>query len=529
MEHQKIIRRAGIVGGATFLSRILGLARDIILGALFGKWSLDAFFIAFTIPNTLRRLLGEGALTVTFIPVFTDHIEHKGKREARKFVAASLGLLLIVLICLSTLGVIFTSIIVKGFAYGFKAAPLKFELTVLLTRIMFPYILLTGLLALSMGILNTLGRFAAPAFSPVLLNLSIIFSAIFISPRLSVVGIPSIVGIAAGVMLGGVLQLCLQVPFLIREKMFLLPRISLRHPGVKRTLKLMVPALFGIAIYQINIMLSRLFASFLEEGSVTYLYFAQRLIEFPLGIFVLALATATLPLLSLQKSRQQTSNFMKTLDYSLRLTFFLATPALLGLIILGEPILSVLFQRGKFTWQTTQAVAKALIPLAIGLWPIAGIRQIVAVYYAIQDMKTPVKVAAINLIIYTGLCIIFMKLLGYPGIALSISLAAFCQFFHLIFLLPRAVGQSLWIKSLLKSVFKSVICGVIMVITCIFLRPYGLWHQGGNSLKNWLLLIIIIILGTLVYFVSAIILKSPEIKELKESLLRRNSINEEGD
>jgi putative peptidoglycan lipid II flippase len=381
-ETAKITKAAGVVSVATLLSRILGLLRDIVIAAFFGAGpAADAFFVAFRIPNLLRRLFAEGSLTISFIPVFAEYLLKRGRDEAFALARSSWWLLTITLAAVSVLGVLLSPLIVKIIGMGFISSPEKFDLTVLLTRIMFPYIFFVGLVALAMGILNTLGHFAAPACSPALLSVSMVSSVLLISPHLE----QPILGLGVGVMIGGGLQLTLQIPFMIRKGFRLFVRSPLYHTAIKRIALLMTPAVFGAAVYQINILVGTLLATLLSEGSVSYLYYADRMVQFPLGVFAIALATAVLPSLSKQAAMNDMEGLRTSFSYALRLVFFITIPAMTGLIILREPIISLLFERGAFNAAASHLTAEAVLYYAVGLWAFSGVRIVISAFYSLQD------------------------------------------------------------------------------------------------------------------------------------------------
>ncbi|MBW1824503.1 MAG: murein biosynthesis integral membrane protein MurJ, partial [Deltaproteobacteria bacterium] len=353
-----LVRTAGVVGFATLLSRILGYVRDMVIAYFFGTGdAADAFFVAFRIPNLLRRLFAEGSLTVAFIPIFTEYLVRESKKSAYEFSNAVFTLLSIVLVIFSCLGVICAPLIVKLMAWGFTGDASKFELTVLLTRIMFPYIFFISLVALCMGILNSLKHFFAPALAPVLLNLTLILSVIILMPYFS----RPVLALAFGVIIGGFIQLALQIPFLKKKEVTLKFNFSFSHPGLRRLVKLMLPAVLGAAVYQINIVIITMIASFLPAGSVSYLYYSDRVFQFPLALFGIALATASLPAMSNQVAQNKMDDLKETLSHSLRLIFFITIPAMAGLAVLRVPIVRILFQRGEFSADATLLTAKALL------------------------------------------------------------------------------------------------------------------------------------------------------------------------
>jgi len=389
-EMGRITRAAGVVGLSTLLSRILGLLRDMLIGYLFGaQGTADAFFVAFRIPNLLRRLTAEGALSAGFIPVFTHYLTNRGRAEAIHVARVIFTFSALVLAVLTFLGIYFALPLIQLFAPGFLEDPGKFDLTVFLTRLMFPYIFFVSLVALAMGYLNSFRHFLAPALSPVLLNVSMILCALMISPFVS----QPIVSLGYGVLLGGVAQLALQLPYLYRYGFSVAPDFDFRHPALRRLLLLMGPALIGVAVYQINNLISTMLASMLPEGSISYLYYADRLLQFPLGIFAVALGTALLPSFSSMVARKDFEGLRRGLSHSLQLMNFITVPAALGLMVISVPVFALLFQRGAFEAETTIRSAQALVYFSFGLWGISGTRLVVPVFYALEDTKTPVKVA----------------------------------------------------------------------------------------------------------------------------------------
>ena len=323
-EEKSVSRAAGVVGVYTFLSRILGLIRDMVLAALFGSgMAADAFFVAFRIPNLLRRLFAEGSLTIAFIPVFTEYLTTRTKKDAFDLARIVLTLLTLILVIVTVLGVLFSPWIVRIQAFGFGGSGVKYDLTVLLTRITFPYIFFISIVAFFMGVLNSLRHFASPAAAPIFLNVGIIGAAYFISPSLP----DPIVGVAVGVLIGGILQVCLQIPWIVKKGLKLFPRWQPNHPAVKKIGLLMLPAIFGSAVYQLNSYIGTLLASFLAEGSVSWLYYADRLVQFPLGVFAIAISTAALPSLSTQAAKKDLEQFGDILSHALRMVFFITVPA----------------------------------------------------------------------------------------------------------------------------------------------------------------------------------------------------------
>jgi putative peptidoglycan lipid II flippase len=510
-EQENDSRAAGTVGFYTLLSRILGLVRDMVLAYFFGsKMAADAFFVAFRIPNLLRRFFAEGSLTIAFIPVFTETLTQKSKQDAFELARAVLTLLSLVLVVVTILGVLLSPWIVRIQAYGFGASGAKYELTVLLTRITFPYIFLVSLVAFFMGVLNSLRHFAAPAAAPILLNVGIIAGAMWISPRLS----EPIVGVAIGVIIGGILQVLLQIPWILQKGFSLRPLWMPGHPAVKRIGLLMVPAIFGSAIYQVNQFIGTLLASFLTQGSISWLYYADRIVEFPLGVFAIAISTAALPSLAKQVAGKDLSEFRETLGHSLRLVFFITTPATVGMIILRVPIIEVFFQRGAFDHVTTLMTAQALLFYSLGLWAFSASRVMLSAFYAFQDTKTPVQVATITMIANVLLSLLLMGPLRHGGLALALSLSSTVQLLFLIFIL-RARGDLLDLKSMVSSAGKSLAASAVMGIVLYDLNRR--WLAAGEPVIFWshaLALTGVICVGVAVYFLMARIFRCREISSV---------------
>ena len=389
-EKENISKAAGVVSFFTLLSRILGLVRDAIVAKYFGAgMAADAFYVAFRIPNLFRRLFAEGSLTIAFIPIFTEYLRQKSKEDAFELARVVLSILSLLLTAVTILGILFAPWIVRIQAWGFGGMGDKYDLTVLLTRITFPYIFLVSLVALFMGILNSLRHFAAPAAAPIFLNVGIISATLWISPHLS----QPIVGTAAGVLIGGVIQVLLQIPWLKKQGISLIPRWVPSHPAVKRIGLLMVPSIFGSAVYHFNQFMGTLLASFLAEGSVSWLYYADRIVQFPLGVFAIAVSTAALPSLSRQASARDLDGFIDTINHSLRMTFFITIPAMVGLIILRKPIVQLFFERGVFDASATAMTVYALMFYSFGLWAVSGVRVMISAFYALQDtMSFPYQI-----------------------------------------------------------------------------------------------------------------------------------------
>ncbi|MCP4104688.1 MAG: murein biosynthesis integral membrane protein MurJ [Desulfobacteraceae bacterium] len=513
-ENTHVTKAAGVVGTATLASRILGFIRDAVIAWYFGAGlGSDAFFVAFRVPNTLRRLFAEGSLSIAFIPVFTEYLENRGKEEAFDMARAAIKLLSVILIVTSVLGILLAPFIVRVFAWGFASSPEKFALTVHLTRIMFPYVFFICLVALCMGILNPLRHFLAPSLAPSFLNIAMILSVIVISPCTA----NPATGLAIGVLIGGFLQLALQIPFLIKKgfKFNLQSSVfnlqSYYHPALERIGRLMVPAVFGAAVYQVNIVVGTLLASFLPEGSVSCLWFADRLVQFPLGIFGIATATAVLPSLSRQAAAKDFDALKDSFAYAIRLIFFITIPSMAGLIVLREPIVALLFKRGAFDAETTRLTAYALLCYSVGLWAFAAVRIVVSTFYALQDTKTPVRMAVISIFANIALGIILMGPLGHGGLALATSLASMLNLGLLVYALKLKLG-TIKFKSISESVCKSVVCSVIMAFAVGAVANMLVPTVTGTLFTLLSGVLISIGVGCLLYGFLSFLLKSRELE-----------------
>ncbi len=505
-ENEKVARAAGVVGLATMLSRVFGFLRDMVVAGFFGAGLVtDAFFVAFRIPNLLRRLLAEGSLTVSFVPVFTEYLKKRSRVEALELANVAFTALAAILVAVSVAGVVFSPLIVTIMAPGFVKDAVQYELTVLLTRFMFPYIFFISLVALCMGILNSLRHFAAPALSPVVLNISMILAALLLRDLFA----EPIFALAVGVMIGGVLQLAMQWPFLIKMGVRLRPNFRFRHPGLKRIGLLMMPAAFGAAIYQINVFIGTVLASLLPKGSVSYLYYADRIVELPLGVFAIAVGTAALPSFSDQVARGEFADFKKTIAFSLRLILFITVPATVALVALREPILSVLFQRGAFDAVSTLKTAEALLYYTLGLWAFSVIRVIVSAFYSLQDTKVPMKAAIVALLVNVAFSVALMQPMQHGGLALATSIASAVNVLMLGVILKRRIGSYLN-RDFYRSLGKMAAASLVMWGAIIAVELFLPWRIDGPLDFRLLFLAVSIAAGLATYFVMSWLLKCPE-------------------
>lgn len=418
-----LLKSTFVISSMTFISRVLGFVRDMVAAHFFGAGSAyDAFIVASKIPNFMRRLFAEGAFSQAFVPILSEYRSKQSKEEVQIFVNRVAGCFTLVLTVVTVLGILLAPLFIFIFAPGFATVGggARFDLAVSLLRITFPYLLFISLTAFAGGILNSFGKFAVPAITPVFLNIMMILCAVCLSPFLA----EPVVSLSIGIFLGGLIQLFFQVPFL--KQIGLLPKFSLywKDPGVRRILTLMLPALLGVSVNQLNLMLSSVFASFLPVGSVSWLYYAERLMEFPMGGFGVALATVVLPRLSRQHAVSANGDFSKTLDWGVRWVLLLGMPAALSLALLAGPMLATLFQSGRFTEQDVLYSQTALVAYSLGIMGFMLVKIFASAYYAKQDIKTPVRVAILTVIVNAGLSAAFFLPLAHTGLALATSLAA---------------------------------------------------------------------------------------------------------
>jgi putative peptidoglycan lipid II flippase len=491
-----LLKALATVSSMTLLSRILGFLRDLVIARAFGAGlATDAFFVAFRLPNLLRRLFAEGAFSQAFVPILSEYKSRRGEDELHRLVNHVGTLLLVVLALVTALGVALAPVLIYLSAPGFAAEPGKFDLTVELTRITFPYILLISLVSLAGGILNTWSRFAVPAFSPVLLNLSFIGMALFAAPHFD----PPVLALAWAVLLGGALQLAFQLPFL--KAIGLIPRFSLtlKDPGVNRILALMAPALLGVSVSQISLLINTIFASFLPHGSVSWLYYADRLMEFPSGLLGVALGTILLPSLSKYHADSNSGEFSSLLDWGLRLTLLLTLPAALGLGILAVPLIATLFYHGAFDANDAMQTRAALVAYAIGLTGLILVKVLAPGFYARQDIRTPVKIALLTLGVTQLMNLAFIVPLKHAGLALSIGLAS-CMNAGLLYRGLRRRGayvpQPGWGRFAGKLALALLVLGLVLWFG---MGSESMWFTMG-AIERALRLGVIVALGLLTYF-----------------------------
>ncbi|WP_237673952.1 murein biosynthesis integral membrane protein MurJ [Vreelandella profundi] len=494
-----LMRSGLVVSAMTMLSRVMGLARDVVVATLLGAGGgADAFFVAFKIPNFLRRLFAEGAFNQAFVPVLSEYSTQRNREEIRELLNATAGSLTAILALITAVAMLCAPWLIWVFAPGFGRDPEKLALTADMLRLTFPYLLLISLTAFSGSVMNTWNRFAVPAFTPVLLNLSLIGAALFLMPMME----EPAMALAWGVLIAGVAQLAFQVPFLLRLGLMPTPWPNFAHEGVRRILKLMGPALFGVSVSQINLLLDTVLASLLAAGSVSWLYYSDRLVELPLGVFGVAIGTVILPALSKRHADQSKEHFAAMLDWAIRIVLLLGLPAALALAVLAEPLLITLFHYGAMTDNDIQMAAMSLRAYAFGLVAFMLIKVLAPGFFARQDTRTPVKVGIIAMVANMALNLVLIWPLAHAGLALATALSAFLNAGLLGYLLHKQgvlVFQPGWKRYAVQLVGGSA----LMSGALYFVAPdwqawltFSLWQRiawvsglvllGGSLYAAWL-------------------------------------------
>lgn len=519
-ERGEIAGHASVVAAGTLLSRLLGLVRDQAIAAVFSRAVTDAFFVAFTIPNVLRQILAEGAVQTAVLPVLTQVREREGDDAARRFFRAVRGLSLVTLVAVSALGVGFAPMLVALFAGGYEDIPGQLERTTLLTRWVFPYIFFMGTAALGAAALNTHRRFVATSFAPGLLNVAFIVAAVALPGALGAGGYEPGLALAAAALIGGVLQVIAQWPSL--KKIGYLGGVSLElsHPGVREVLKRMGPMLIGMGVYYVDVVLARRFLSELGLGAQSYFSWAMRLCDFPQGIFVMALSTAALPSLSRLVARGERDELGRTFAFGMKLALFVAVPATALFVALAEPLVVFLFQRGAFDAESSRETARALVAQGSGIFLVACVRQLLAVFYALGDTRTPVWVAAADLAVFVALALTLRGPLGHTGVSWAVTGASGAQAFLLWYWLvrrePALRGHGVF-GSVLRAAAASVVAGLVArYVAAMFVPP----EDAGELLRA-----LPAITGSLVFAIIFLgvsyLLRNPELAALTRALRRK--------
>lgn len=475
-EQGRIARAAGIMSAATMISRVLGYVRDMLLAFYLGATGLsDMFFVAFRIPNFMRDLFAEGSMSAALIPVLTEY-QGKDPAEARKIVKATFTVILILVGAVCVAGIVFAPAVVAVIAPGFLSNPEKFSTTVTLTRIIMPFLLFISLSALLMGTLNVRRVFFIPALAPAALNITIISTVVILTWQ----GVNPLIAVAIGVVLGGMVQFAIQYPAFMREGFSLGLSRDFRHPGLVKIATLVLPATVGMAVAQLNTVISNIMASYLPDGSITYLFYSMRLAQFPIGVFGVAMSTAILPSLSAHAANGEFDRLKADFAFALRLLLFICLPAMAGLIALRIPIVNILFEHGKFDHAATIGTANAMLFFSLGIWAYVGVRVVVATFYSMQDTRTPVTVAICALTSNVVLSLALMGPMQANGLALANATASMINFSVLFYLLRRRLG-SIGARGTLSSAMKSAFASAVMGIAGWFALRGEIWQGPGHT------------------------------------------------
>jgi|TARA_B100001250_G_scaffold414598_1_gene454339 putative peptidoglycan lipid II flippase len=498
-----LVGASSLVGAMTFLSRVSGMIRDIIFAHLFGAGIvMDAFFVAFKIPNLLRRFFAEGAFATGFVPVISEYKTTKSELETRTLIDSVTGTLASIVLVISIIGSLASPILILIFAPGFSEGDNRQELATNMLRLTFPYLFFISLTSLAGGILNTYGRFAVPAFTPFLLNITLIVFSSLIAPSFINPGLV----LAIGVLVAGLVQLLFQIPFLYHLGLLPRPKWSWHHKGVKKILKLMLPVMFGSSVAQINLLFDTLIASFLSAGTISWLYYSDRLVEFPLAIFGIAIATVILPFLSQKNAESSLEDFSSTLGWALRIILIIAIPAIAGLILLSKPLITTFFYRGEFSQLDVEMASLSLIAYSLGLLSFILVKIFSTGYFSRQDTKSPVRIATICVILNMILNISFVLLLinfnyhaPHIGLALATSISSSINMYLLFMGLKKEKlidFPSNWRKLLFQIVISTIVMSTALYSYTIYI---GDWLLLGlfSSIMN---LLICISGGVVIYF-----------------------------
>ncbi len=484
-----LVKSGTVVSGMTMMSRVFGLIRDMVIANYFGAGSgADAFFVAFRIPNFFRRLFGEGAFSQAFIPILAEYKSQRPEADVKALVDRVGGTLGAILLILTVVGVAAAPVLIYLFAFGFAYHDEyeKLALATEMLRVTFPYLMLISLTAFSGAVLNTYGKFAVPAFTPVLLNLSLILCAIYLRPCLH----EPVTALAWGVLIAGVAQLTYQLPSLARINMLPLPRFHWQHEGVKRILLLMLPAMFGVSVGQINLLLDTVLASFLQSGSISWLYYSDRLLEFPLALFGITIATVILPNLSARFAEKTRDEFAKTVDWAVKMVCLVGIPASVALIYLAEPLITTLFFNGELTQRDVVMAAYSLRAYAVGLLGHMLVKVLAPGYFSRQDTQTPVRYGVIAMLSNMVLNLMLIWPMVHAGLALATSLSAFLNAGLLYFGLKRA-GVYRVSRDWVRLMVRITLASVAMIGLVAWLNPeMSTWYDWSFWYRMLILLLL---------------------------------------
>lgn len=516
-----LLRSTALVATMTMLSRVVGFARDVLIALLFGATAgVDAFLVAFKIPNFMRRLFAEGAFSQAFVPVLAEFQQRSTHQEVQQFINRIAGMLGLVLLSVTLLAILLSPLLIMIFAPGFGIGSIRFELASDMLRITFPYLMLISLTAMCSAVLNTYGYFGVPAVTPVLLNISMILAAVCLRFFFAV----PVVALAWGVFLAGFAQLLWQLPFLYRIHLLPVPIIKWGDSGVMKVMKLMVPALFGVSVAQVNLLIDTVFASFLVTGSVSWLYYSDRLTDLPLGVFGVAIATVILPHLSREHTRLENGKFSQAIDWGLRMIGLIALPSAIGLFILAGPLLATLVGYGKFTSYDVMQSRLSLMAMALGIPAFMWIKVLAAAFYAQQNIKTPVKVGIIAMISNMVFNLILIVPLKHAGVALATTLAAYLNaglLFMLLYKQQRYIPCQGWGRYIFRIVLVNTMVAFFLVFYVADTTAWMAWSWHKRAIELSLLLG-----GSFLIYLVGLFLSGLRINDLRASSLRVRIIGE---
>ena len=492
-----LLRSSGLVSAVTMVSRIFGLIRDMVIAYFFGASAgADAFFVALRIPNLFRRLFAEGAFAQAFVPVLSEYRNRESKEVVRGLIAHASGTLGLCLLVITVLGVLGAEYVMRIFAYGYvyNAHLEKLALATEMLRLTFPYLMLISMTAFAGAVLNTFGRFAVPAFTPVLLNLSLILCAVFLRPYMD----QPVMALAWAVLIAGVAQLTFQLPFLAKERLLVAPKVNTRDPGVRKILMLMLPALFGVSVGQINLLLDTVLASFLETGTLSWLWYSDRLLELPLAIFAIAIATVILPGLSKDHASSSPSEFSKTLNWAIRLVLLLGLPATIVLVFLSDALIATLFFYGEMTQRDVDMSGMALAAYGLGLLGHMLVKVLAPGYFARQDTSTPVRYGVIALVSNMVLNMLLIWHLKHAGLALATSISAFINA-ALLFYGLRKSGVLVLEAGWSRFLGQVLLANIVMLLALYLITPViSMWFEFG-LVERIVIMLLICLVGALTY------------------------------
>jgi putative peptidoglycan lipid II flippase len=514
-KHRTLLSATYLVSLFTFLSRMLGFVRDMVLAQLFGAEALmDAFYVAFRVPNFMRRLFAEGAFSQAFVPVLAEYQQKESPENTALFIANVSGRLIMVLGVVTVVAILLSPFIITIFAPGFYQDGLRHVLASDMMRITFPYLFFISLTAMSSAILNTYGYFGVPAITPIFLNIVMILAALYLTPYCS----PTVKGLAIGVLIAGVVQYLFQLPFLYRQGLLIRPRFTLHDEGVRRVIRLMVPALFGVSIAQLNLMIDTVFASFLKIGSVTWLYYTDRLADFPLGVFGVAISTVILPHLARKHHDSSNFQFSSALDWGLRLLLLIGVPSAIGIGVYAMPLIATCFGYGKFGVDNILQTERSTITLALGIPAFMMVKVLASGFYATQNIKTPVKVGVWVMVVNSIGCAIFIQFFQHAGLTLASSLAGYLNCFLLWYLLKK------------KGVYQPILGWKIFLVRLFFANTviaFFLYNMKG-TIDDWIALrafdrltmLLTVVLCTVLLYVMSLYLVGMRVTQFRSQLKR---------